>query len=480
MCIPRTQKKGGDKQSVDFVKGLSNTFLPDLSTPYPNHSKKPPVHLFSSSFPYSSNVFVLSLGLLEHGHVMVAEVPGNRHHEWLHFEAHEEEYEKRLDALWPRRHLILAGRRLDFATMNILGQKKRWDDIVTGPWRKLFRIHQVQYVELVMEFFATYEFPNPNQDLQDSRAIRFRLGGRWMEISVARLGEILGLYTAEEIDSELFTAGIIDFPSERVKKEFWADQGVGNYTPGKTKASKFRDPLLRILHRCLVYSIAGRFKSETAINLRELFYLYCLVHPHTCNLAHVIAEYFLTSSGREATSAIFGGHLVTKIARSYELLTDEALKKLTPVAETQRMNIKTLHHMRLVKKTQMGKRLVDRWGRIWNPLRPGDDPDRRQEAQVQVVGEVAGQESHVGAAPVIPPPSPQQDEVIIPLSERRILAWMYETNLAWAAAAKAAGIHVQIPVPFFMHPPPQPPQPPVDREQHTQDGDLGGMDLDAR
>ncbi|KAM0058829.1 hypothetical protein Hdeb2414_s0005g00174721 [Helianthus debilis subsp. tardiflorus] len=242
-----------------------------------------------------------------------------------------------------------------------------------------------------------------------------------------------------------------EFPSARVKNQFWLDQGVGAYDPSHTKASRLRDPLLRIVHRCLVYSISGRGNGDTVVNLRELFYMYCLVQPQACNLAHSIAWYFLTSPGRDATSWICGGHLVTVIAKFYGLLSQKHLGGLTAVAETKVIKLSNLKNMHITQKTQSGLRLVDQWGRVWDPDRPATDPDRvvaEEEAQASLGGHVGpGADAYAGPDSVVPP---QQKHVVIPLSElHRFWTWMYETHLASVAAT---GVHVQIPVPYFMQP----------------------------
>ncbi|KAI7729190.1 hypothetical protein M8C21_025864 [Ambrosia artemisiifolia] len=87
---------------------------------------------------------------------------GNRDHEWLRFDDFEVEYAKRLESLWPRRHMILAGRRLDLAALDSVGQRARWSRMMTNPWCRLFRVHEIQYLELVMEFFSTFEFDYPS------------------------------------------------------------------------------------------------------------------------------------------------------------------------------------------------------------------------------------------------------------------------------------------------------------------------------
>ncbi|KAI3813782.1 hypothetical protein L1987_18516 [Smallanthus sonchifolius] len=267
-------------------------------------------------------------------------------------------------------------------------------------------------------------------------------------MSVARFERLLGLYTRHEILTELFTEGITELSSEEDKDQFWHEFGFGMYDSSLTKASSLRDPLHRVLHRCIIYSIYGRGQGETVVNLRELFYLYCLVRPRTCNLAHCITWYLVNSSGRDVTSAICGdssehAHGQTTLARA---------------------------------------RLMDRWGRVWDPDRPGPDPDFVQ-AEAEAVGATLkahaaqqeqeqgrvdprhGHEHHEPDHP--PPPPPPLPSVVIPQDLfMRYWTWQYEVQ---CAAAAAGGAPYVVPLPFFMQPQPPPspqPQPPPSPPHH--------------
>ncbi|KAI3732773.1 hypothetical protein L1987_63981 [Smallanthus sonchifolius] len=388
------------------------------------------------------------------------EMAGNRNHPYLEFDLNEHEYEARLDVLWPRRGRILAARRLEPSAIDAIGQRHRWNDLVTAPWHHLFRLHAIQYVELVMEFFSTYEFDYPCADLKQPETIRFRLGGEWRVMSVARFGRLLGLYTRQELHTEIFTDGITEFPIEEDIDQFWHEFRFGMYDPSLTKASSLRDPLHRILHRCIVYSISGRGQGETVVNLRELFYLFCLERPRTCNLAHSIAGYLVNNSGRDVTSAICGVHFVTKLARHFQLLTDDLIGDLTPVAETVVMTVQTLRNMHVARRGAGGIRLVDRWGRTWDPDRPGPDPDLVQaEAEAVAAAHQAhaaqqeqeqGHEHQQPDQPPPPPPPPPPPAIVIPHDLfMRYWTWQYEVQCVVAAAGGAPYV---VPLPFFMQP----------------------------
>ncbi|KAI3821662.1 hypothetical protein L1987_09231 [Smallanthus sonchifolius] len=327
---------------------------------------------------------------------------GNRDHPYLEFDLNKHEYEARLD-----------------------------------------------YVELVMEFFSTYEFDYPCADLEQPDTIRFRLGGEWRVMSVARFGRLLGLYTRQERQTELFTKGITEFPTEEDKDQFWHEFGFGMYDPSLTKASSLRDPLHCVLHRCIVYSISGRGQGETVVNLRELFYQFCLVRPRTCNLAHSIAGYLVNSSGRDVTSAICGGHSVTKLARYFQLLTDDLIGDLTFVVETVVMTVHTLRNMHVARRGAGGIRLAE------------------AEAVAAAHQAHAAQQGHEHQEPDQPPPPsppPPPPAIVIPHDLfMRYWTWQYEVQ---CAAAAAGGAPYVVPLPFFMQPEQQPDQPPPSPPHH--------------
>ncbi|KAI3827646.1 hypothetical protein L1987_01726 [Smallanthus sonchifolius] len=351
---------------------------------------------------------------------------GNRDHPYLEFDLNEHEHEARLDVLWPCRGRILVARRLDPAAIDAIGQRDRWNDLVTAPWRRLFRLHAIQYVELVMEFFSTYE------------SSRQRHSPR-----------------------------VSEFPTEEDKDEFSHEFGFGIYNPSLTKASILRYPLHRVLHRCIVYSIYGRGQGETVVNLRVLFYLYCLVHPRTCNLAHSIAGHLVNSSGRDVTSDICGGHFVTKLVRHFQLLIDDLIGDLTPVAETVVMTVQTLRNMHVARRGAGGIRLVDSRGRIWDPDHPRPDPDVIQ-AEAEAIAAAhqahAAQQEHEQHGhdhehhvedPIAPPSPPPPPVTVTHHLFMRYWAWKYEVQ----CVAAAGGAPYVVPLPFFMQPEQQPVQP---------------------
>ncbi|KAI3798136.1 hypothetical protein L1987_33405 [Smallanthus sonchifolius] len=276
------------------------------------------------------------------------------------------------------------------------------------------------------------------------------------------------MYTRQELHTEIFTDGITEFPTEDDKDQFWHEFGFGMYDPSLTKASSLRDPLHCVLHRCIVYSIYGRGQGETIVNLRELFYLFCLVRLRTCNLSHSIAGYLVNSSRRDVTSGP------------------------APVAETVVMSVQTLRNMHVARRGTGGIKLVDRWGRTWDPDRPGPDPDLMQAEAVadghQAHASQQEQEhAHEHYEPDQPPPPPSPPAVVIPHDLfLRYRTRQYEVQ---CAAAAAGGAPYVVPLPFFMQPEQQPEQPPPSPPHQQpppslpaaggEEGGASGVDLEG-
>lgn len=73
----------------------------------------------------------------------------------------------------------------------------------TPPYSRIFNAEEPTYKELVCEFFSTFEL--------SAISISFRLGGFDQELSMKDFGIALGIWTVEEIETELYTNTLIDF-----------------------------------------------------------------------------------------------------------------------------------------------------------------------------------------------------------------------------------------------------------------------------
>ncbi|KAL8244124.1 hypothetical protein R6Q59_010382 [Mikania micrantha] len=188
----------------------------------------------------------------------------------------------------------------------------------------------------------------------------------------------MGLYTEGELDTEVFD-GLHDFEDEVEKAPFWAKVAEGVYDPQKAKATKLRDPLHRLIHRILVGTILQRGDSLGNVPTRDLVYLYCLIRGIHCNIAHCLAFFLTTSSGKQASSHICGGAFITQLADSYGLLTEQNIASFTHVCDTPPLDMRTLQYMKLVEQTPIGMRLKGQDGRIWDPVLEENEEEEEEE-----------------------------------------------------------------------------------------------------
>ncbi|KAD3640894.1 hypothetical protein E3N88_30117 [Mikania micrantha] len=284
-----------------------------------------------------------------------------------------------LHSLWGRRRQIEPMKCLSWDLVVGLNQQTRLQPLITEPWSRLFYYNRPQYRELLLEFFASYSFSFPSQNVYRKRfGLTFRLGGRWRRLSVAQFATRMGLYTEGELDSEIFD-GLHDFEDEIEKATFWAEVAEGVYDPRRAKATKLRDPLHRFIHRILVSTIMQRGDSLGNVPTRDLFYLYCLIRGIHCNIAHCLAYFLTTSSGKLASSHICGGAYITQLADSFGLLTEENIASFTHVCDTSPLDMRTLRYMQIVEQTPVGMRLRGRDGRIWDPVPQEQEDDEEEE-----------------------------------------------------------------------------------------------------
>ncbi|GKC49532.1 hypothetical protein Tco_1072277 [Tanacetum coccineum] len=103
--------------------------------------------------------------------------------------------------------------------------------------------------------------------------------------------------------------------------EFWPRIGNNMFNVGNTKVASIRGPRVKLDHRCIATTIAARKETTYRITEIDLYYLYCIYTPEVaCNIPYGLAKYF---KGMREKNLIYGGMLVTRIARSFGLLIDE-------------------------------------------------------------------------------------------------------------------------------------------------------------
>ncbi|KAJ0795672.1 hypothetical protein HanPI659440_Chr04g0153161 [Helianthus annuus] len=207
----------------------------------------------------------------------------------------------------------------------------------------------------------------------------------------------MGIYTEAEVQRRCFRRALKQIPNDTATA-FWHEIGEGPYNPTVTKATHLRDPFHRYFHRVLAHTIAGRGEGTAVCTVKDLFFLYCLVHQKRCNLAYALALFFTTCTGSRVTSRICGGSYITQLAHSFEFMTDDIIADLTVSDRTTTVNKPMLVRLKLVNQfRELGWRFIRANGGPWRP-------EEREEAEpVGEPGHAAEPDMRAEGGGVLPP-----------------------------------------------------------------------------
>ncbi|GKA98007.1 hypothetical protein Tco_0825901 [Tanacetum coccineum] len=192
------------------------------------------------------------------------------------------------------------------------------------------QINEPIFRELVREFFASFEFDATSCRYEPlHKGVTFRLGGVEREMSLLELGWRVGLYSEGESRDVATLSGLRraeTVNSTRLTHLFWPSIGDGGFNVGNTKAKSIRNPRMKLAHHCITMTISGRKETTNCVTEIDLFYLYCIFGEEViCNIPYWLAKYLKSIRNK---SVIFGGMFVTRIARSFGLLTNEMVSVL--------------------------------------------------------------------------------------------------------------------------------------------------------
>ncbi|GKF13660.1 hypothetical protein Tco_0055122, partial [Tanacetum coccineum] len=80
-----------------------------------------------------------------------------------------------------------------------------------------------------------------------------------------------------------------------------------------------RDPVRRLCHRMIAYSISGRGQAPKKVTDIDLFYLRSMDRG-TINVPHLLAQYlFRHAEGRKSGARLSGGHFIRRLAMHFRL-----------------------------------------------------------------------------------------------------------------------------------------------------------------
>ncbi|GKB23656.1 hypothetical protein Tco_0863057 [Tanacetum coccineum] len=115
--------------------------------------------------------------------------------------------------------------------------------------------------------------------------------------------------------------------------DYWRDiSTTGDFLGPPPSYTLIRDPVLRLCHRMMAYSIVGRSQTPEKVTVMDLFYLRWM-DVGSVNILYLLARYLrLFVAGRKSGPYISGGQFVARLAGHFGLLTVEILGGLTVIA----------------------------------------------------------------------------------------------------------------------------------------------------
>ena len=167
---------------------------------------------------------------------------------------------------------------MDGPLRNLLVQK--WGDShvkdIYRPFEKIFNLEETVYPKLMLEFFCTIKYKKKlgRRGLDDEDFMKFRLGGVDRCLSVRTFTAALGIYTQEEMDKPLFYDYIgggraLGYDTVQESSE-WREIGNKKWASSKRVVNEIVDPMIRILHNFLAYSVTQTGASKEKVNSNAL------------------------------------------------------------------------------------------------------------------------------------------------------------------------------------------------------------------
>ncbi|GJR81313.1 hypothetical protein Tco_0152098 [Tanacetum coccineum] len=154
-----------------------------------------------------------------------------------------------------------------------------------------------------------------------------------------RLFDTMGPLVWELILEFLSTLRFGESESERMIPEkgnlhdYWRSISTdGDFLRPPPSYTLIRDPMLRLCHRMIAHSIAGRSQAPKKVTVTDLFYLRGL-DVGSVNIPYLLTRYLRRFVvGRKSGAYIFGGQFLARLAEHFGLLTTKILRGLIVIA----------------------------------------------------------------------------------------------------------------------------------------------------
>ncbi|GKF08438.1 hypothetical protein Tco_0042662, partial [Tanacetum coccineum] len=278
-----------------------------------------------------------------------------------------------------QRHLFLKYQGLEYIDEDIADFEERLDRIYDCG------IHRVQVVDFqgMPELVRDGLFTRMRMEHRNDASVVVSTSRAWGRMFDTRgplvrelILEFLSTLRFGEVLLDFDAPGTIQYWSESERMihgkedlhDYWRDISTdGDFLGPPPPYTLIRDPVLRLCHRMMAHSIAGRSQAPEKVIVIDLFYLRGL-DIGSVNIPYLLALYLRRFAARRKSMAhISGGQFVGRLAQHFGLLTTEDPGGLTVVSpELQMIDMTELVRL------QICVQLDDTWA--WVAIGPKRQP----------------------------------------------------------------------------------------------------------
>ncbi|GJS23404.1 hypothetical protein Tco_0452036 [Tanacetum coccineum] len=190
--------------------------------------------------------------------------------------------------------------------------------------------------EFILEFFDTCRIGD-EMGLDVAGTLFFQMGGARRSMTWRQFILALGLYTAEEMAEDGFRAYWLGserlIPDKGDLSDYWVEISSGmDFLRGAPSYTYIRDPVRRLCHILISYSISRRGQAPEKVTATDLFYL-CSMDRGAANVPYLLAQYlFRHAEGRKSGARLSRGYFIGCLAHHFGLVHDDGLRGLSVVA----------------------------------------------------------------------------------------------------------------------------------------------------
>lgn len=157
-------------------------------------------------------------------------------------------------------------------------------DVAYPLWTNIFRNREESRREWCLEFYSTFtmdETPKPSEYFT-KKVLHFHCGGKPRDLTIGEFGYYTGMYSQELLEDEGFQTllqlakdgSTTGFPrGTGDQRDYFTRVSVENEWSIKSKAGSLHSPVLRILHKMIVYHFLHRSNQWDKVYLNDAYLL---------------------------------------------------------------------------------------------------------------------------------------------------------------------------------------------------------------